>query len=174
MFTQMQIAATIAPRFSALPEMPNNTSVEQITANCESSWIAWFASPDVRTVRYCVTVVRVSSRTYFNEDLSSSNVCEVSGPAASGSGSVSVQTMHCFESPHPRATVQTYELTDLAAGNLYSVHVHVQCANISLPFELLRLNTNPNCYRMESAETDMVDEAGPSDEEDEEHVAVVD
>lgn len=130
-------------------------------------------------MRYCVTVVRVSSRTYFNEDLSSSNVCEISALAAQpsltaddpvsgrGGGGGAVQTMHCFESPHPRASVQTYELTDLAAGNLYSVHVHVQVDSVSVPYELLRLNTDPHCYRMESDELEQeaVDETTAGSEE---------
>lgn len=49
----IQIVASTSARFSHLPELPNNTSVEEIALgrSCQSSWIAWLDAPDDRSIR---------------------------------------------------------------------------------------------------------------------------
>lgn len=110
--------------------------------------IAWFSSPDRRTVRYCVTVVEVTGKTYFNEELSTANVCDTI--AAQATAHPNFRHESCFESTYPRGIVQSYQLNRQQAGSRYSVHVSVQVGNVSLPFDLLQLyDPNPYCYRTE-------------------------
>lgn len=147
--------------------MPNNTSVEQIMASCDSTMIAWFSSPDRRTVRYCVTVVQVTGKTYFNEELSTSNVCDTI--AAQATAHPNFRHKYCFDSAYPRGIVQSYQLNRQQTGSRYSVHVSVQVGDVSLPFDLLQLyEPNPYCYRTEDINDDgNGNENGDDDETDE-------
>lgn len=96
-----QIAATTLARFSGLPEMPNNTLVEEIISSqsCQSTWIAWHSSPDDRAIRYCVLLVQVTSEHDLSADYTSSNLCELD---AQVTHQPNFHQMHCFLPSSPR------------------------------------------------------------------------
>lgn len=54
--------------------------------------------------------------------------------------------------------MQSFELTQLTSSSFFSVHVMLQLRGISLPYDVLRITTNPYCYEFEDEKQQIVDD----------------
>lgn len=54
--------------------------------------------------------------------------------------------------------MQSFELTQLTSSSFFSVHVMLQLNGISLPYDVLRIITNPYCYEFEDERIQIAEE----------------
>ncbi|CAD7011379.1 unnamed protein product, partial [Ceratitis capitata] len=56
------LAVTTTGIFQHLPELPDNITVFEVSTRCSLATIAWYSSPDSRTIRYCIIVFNLPQR----------------------------------------------------------------------------------------------------------------
>lgn len=139
-----QIGITNSDQFHKLPELPINRTVYKITSStsaCQSAWIAWNSSPDIRDIQYCIILIRLEKRNQFNANNPfASNICDTIAPVIDHPN---FSQMHCF--PSNRIDVEKFQLTNLTVDCRYLIHVFVRLNGNSLYYDMLEIMTNRYC-----------------------------
>ncbi|XP_053963480.1 uncharacterized protein LOC128866627 [Anastrepha ludens] len=135
------LAVTITGIFQQLPELPENITVFEVHNRCSLATIAWYSSPDNRTMRYCIIVFNLPQRNRSSVDYT--NYCLDFGKSV-------VQhplfdSIKCIERSKS-STLETHTIFNLTPGETYLIYV---TANLSegkpLPYQSLRITMSHQC-----------------------------
>ncbi|XP_067633214.1 protein NDNF [Eurosta solidaginis] len=135
------LAVTTNGIFKYLPELPENITVFELRTRCSLTTIAWYSSPDNRTMRYCIIVFNLPQRNRSSIDYT--NYCLDFGKRVMQHPLF--DSIKCVERTKS-SSLETHTIFNLTPGETYIIYV---TANLSegkpLPYQSLRITMNHQC-----------------------------
>ncbi|XP_058979717.1 uncharacterized protein LOC131802938 [Musca domestica] len=136
------LAVTTNRVFSQLPELPENITVFEVRTKCHSTKIAWYSSPEIRTLSYCIIVFNLPQRNRSSIDYT--NYCMDFGKRV-----VQHPQFHSIKCPKKAKNpplLETDTIFNLTPGESYLIYV---TANLSegkpLPYQSLKVKMHHQC-----------------------------
>ncbi|XP_065368741.1 uncharacterized protein nord [Calliphora vicina] len=139
---KVALAVTTNRVFSQLPELPENITVFEVRTRCRSTKIAWYSSPEIRTMSYCIIVLNLPHRNRSSIDYT--NYCMDFGKRITQHPQFhSIKCPKKAKNPPP---LETDTVFNLMPGESYLIYV---TANLSegkpLPYQSLKVKMFQNC-----------------------------
>ncbi|XP_069964473.1 protein NDNF [Bactrocera oleae] len=135
------LAVTTTGIFQHLPELPADITVFEVSTRCSLATIAWYSSPDSRTIRYCIIVFNLPQRNRSSIDYT--NYCLDFGRRVVQHPLF--QSIKCVERLKS-APLETHTIFNLTPGETYLIYV---TANLNegrpLPYQTLRITMGHRC-----------------------------
>ncbi|XP_075168674.1 neuron derived neurotrophic factor nord [Haematobia irritans] len=136
------LAVTTNRVFSQLPELPENITVFEVRTKCRSTKIAWYSSPEIRTLSYCIIVFNLPQRNRSSIDYT--NYCMDFGKRV-----VQHPQFHSIKCPKKAKNpppLETDTIFNLTPGESYLIYV---TANLNegkpLPYQSLKVKMYQQC-----------------------------
>ncbi|XP_055592074.1 uncharacterized protein LOC129743875 [Uranotaenia lowii] len=146
---RIQMAVTTKEEFSNLPQLPNNTTVVELTEmrTCHGTTIKWYGSPDKRKIRYCTYIFKQHTKHHYYTNIRMPSYCELESRDIYFHPQL--QQMHCIFSDQLNSTSLTpmsMSITNLAPAHYYLIFVTASLGNgRSIPYRSARIKTHPYC-----------------------------
>ncbi|KAM7342063.1 neuron derived neurotrophic factor nord isoform 1-T4 [Cochliomyia hominivorax] len=139
---KVALAVTTNRVFSQLPELPENITVFEVRTRCSSTKIAWYSSPEIRTMSYCIIVLNLPQRNRSSIDYT--NYCMDFGKRITQHPQF--HSIKCPKKAKNPPLLETDTVFNLKPGETYLIYV---TANLSegkpLPYQSLKVKMFQNC-----------------------------
>ncbi|XP_055908609.1 protein NDNF [Eupeodes corollae] len=139
------LAVTTGRTFNNLPELPENVTVYEVRSrkNCKSTTIAWYASPEIRAIGYCIIVFNLPNRNRSSVD--STNYCMDFGKRIMQHPQF--YSIKCSERSKIQSPLETHTIFNLSPGESYLIYVTVYLIDgKALPYESLKVRMSHQCH----------------------------
>uniref|UniRef100_A0A1I8PFM8 Protein NDNF n=1 Tax=Stomoxys calcitrans TaxID=35570 RepID=A0A1I8PFM8_STOCA len=136
------LAVTTNRVFSQLPELPENITVFEVRTTCRFTKIAWYSSPEIRTLSYCIIVFNLPQRNRSSIDYT--NYCMDFGKRVMQHPQF--HSIKCPKKAKNPPILETDTILNLTPGESYLIYV---TANLSegkpLPYQSLKVKMYQQC-----------------------------
>ncbi|XP_037950411.1 uncharacterized protein LOC119681324 [Teleopsis dalmanni] len=140
--SKVGLAVTTSDVFTYLPELPHNMTVFEARTRCNSTTIAWYSSPEIRTMSYCIIVFHFPQNNRLPID--HTDYCMDFGKRVKHHRYFYLVT--CNEKEKNPPMIESYTIRNLEPGENYLIYV---TANLSdgkpLPYQSLKVKMGSNC-----------------------------
>uniref|UniRef100_A0A1A9X4A5 Protein NDNF n=1 Tax=Glossina brevipalpis TaxID=37001 RepID=A0A1A9X4A5_9MUSC len=132
---KIALAVTTDKVFNQFPELPENTTVFEVRTQCRSTEIAWYSSPELRAIQYCIIAFNLPQRSRSSFDYT--NYCMDFGKRVTEHPQF--HSKKCPKKEKIPPLMETDTIFNLLPGETYLIYVTVNLIEGKpLPYQSLK------------------------------------
>ncbi|KAL9874639.1 protein NDNF isoform X3 [Glossina fuscipes] len=139
---KIALAVTTDIVFNQFPELPENTTIFEVRTQCRSTEIAWYSSPELRGIQYCIIVFNLPQRNRSSFDYT--NYCMDFGKRVTEHPQF--HSKKCPKKEKISSLMETDAIFNLLPGETYLIYVTVNLIDGKpLPYQSLKVKMYQHC-----------------------------